>query len=272
MGVAYPSTPGRHRVLIVCIVVFLLTICVQVGLDALPDACEWAGLACIPARDPASREASLASLQLRGMNGTLCQNADFSPEHKTAVWTMVTDNPNYLASALKMGHSVRTHTTDQNFDLVVMELVTKPLASSARKLLKEIGWKRCAVDRIAPLDEWGTQTRQSRFLDQFTKLHLWGMTMYETLLYLDSDTLALRSVGHLLRRNLGEKRIAVAPQMWYGKFEGFNMGVFVMHPDVDEYERLMRLQQDPSVKFDASWAEQGVLLEKKSASLPHGMG
>jgi hypothetical protein len=230
MGVANPSTPARHRVLIVCIVVFLLTICVQVGLDALPDACEWAGFACIPARDPASREVSLASLQVRGMNGTVCQNADFSPGHKTAVWTMVTDNPNYLASALKMGHSVRTHTTDQNFDLVVMELVTKPLASTARKLLKEIGWKRCVVNRIAPLDEWGTQSRESRFLDQFTKLHLWSMTMYETLLYMDSDTLALRSVSHLLRRNLGEKRIAVAAQKWYGKFEGFNMGVFVMHP------------------------------------------
>jgi hypothetical protein len=26
------------------------------------------------------------------------------------------------------------------------------------------------------------------------------------------------------------------------------------------------------VKFDASWAEQGVLLKKKIASLPHGMG
>jgi hypothetical protein len=191
MGVSHPITPARHRVLIVCIIVFLLTICV------------------------------------RGMNGTLCQNADFFPEHKTAVWTMVTDNPNYLASALKMGHSVRTHTSEQNFDLVVMELVTRPLTSTARKLTKEMGWKPCTVNRIASLDEWGTQTRQSRFLDQFTKLHLWGMTTYETLLYLDSDTLALCLVVHLLRRNLGEKRITVTPQKWYGKFQGFNMGVFL---------------------------------------------
>jgi hypothetical protein len=143
----------------------------------------------------------------------LCQNADFAPHHKKTVWTMLTDDPQYVLCALKLGHSLRAHTTDTRFDMVVMELATKPLGS-VWDCLREVGWQRCVVDRIAPLDEAATRIKEPRWLDQFTKLHLWGMTMYETLLYLDSDTLTLRSIGHLLHRNLGNKSIAVAAQTW----------------------------------------------------------
>ena len=191
-------------------------------------------------------------------NGILCQNADFSPQHKKAVWTMLTDDENYMLSALKLGHSLRKHTPDP-FDMVVMELATKPLNTTAWTCLRAVGWQRCVVDRISPLDEAATQRYIHRFEDQFTKLHLWDMTMYDTLVYLDSDTLALRSISHLLHRKLGTKRIAVAAQTWYGKIEGFNMGVFVIHPDTNEYHRLLTLQQDPAITFDTKWAEQGFL-------------
>ena len=188
-----------------------------------------------------------------------CHNADFAPRHEKAVWTMLTDDAHYLLSALKLGHSLRAHTTESRFDMVVMELATKPLGRAAWVCLREVGWKRCVVDRIVPLDEAATQSEHPRFLDQFTKLHLWGMTMYDTLLYLDSDTLTLRSIDHLLHRNLGNKSIAVAAQTWRGMLQGFNMGVFVIQPDIQEYERLLDLQQDPSVEFEAHWAEQGFL-------------
>jgi len=190
--------------------------------------------------------------------GILCQNADFSPQHKKAVWTMLTDDSNYMLSTLKLGHSLRTHTPDP-FDMVVMELATKPLNTTAWTCLRAVGWQRCVVDRISPLDEVAIQRYIPRFKDQFTKLHLWDMTMYKTLVYLDSDTLTLRSISHLLDRNLGTKRIAVSPQTWYGRVEGFNMGVFVIHPDKNEYQRLLALQEDPSIKFHSKWAEQGFL-------------
>ena len=191
-------------------------------------------------------------------NGILCQNTDFFPQHKHAVWTMLTDDENYMLSTLKLGRSLRTHTQD-SFDMVVMELASKPLNTTAWTCLRAVGWQRCVVDRISPLDEEATRRYIARFEDQFTKLHLWDMTMYETLVYLDSDTLTLHSISHLLHRKLGSKRIAVSPQTWYGRVEGFNMGVFVIHPDKNEYQRLLTLQQDPSIKFDTQWAEQGFL-------------
>ena len=188
-----------------------------------------------------------------------CSNTDFTSVHKKAVWTMLTDDPHYVLSAVKLGQSLRTHTTDALFDMVAIELTTKPLDSAAWGCLRGIGWQRCVVERISPLDDTAIRMYEPRFLDQFTKLHLWDMTMYDTLLYLDSDTLTLRSISHLLHHNLGNKSIAAAAQTWHGIFQGFNMGVFVIHPATREYERLLAIQRDPSVQFESHWAEQGFL-------------
>jgi hypothetical protein len=94
--------------------------------------------------------------------------------HKRAVWTMLTDDPHYVICALKLGHSLRSHTTDIHFDMVAMELATKPLNGTDWDCLHDVGWQRCVVDRIHPLDESAIRIYEPRFLDQFTKLHLWG--------------------------------------------------------------------------------------------------
>lgn len=206
-----------------------------------------------------------ATLQHRGLRPVSrdvphpCLNADFVPEHKTDVCTILEDDRNYVLSALKMAHALRAHTTDEPFDMVVMELASKPLTSSDWVCLREVGWKRCIVDRINPLDEAGIRSKFPRFVDLLTKIHVWGMTMYHTLVFLDADTLVLRSVSHLLHLKMGSHSIAASAQTWHGVFEGFNTGVFVIHPDMHEYQRLLRLQQDPSMQFDASWADQGFL-------------
>lgn len=211
----------------------------------------------MPTSEPLIHDAVVSrSLRLHRRHGMLCQNDDFFPENTKSVWTMLTDDTNYVLSALKMGHALRLH-TEEPFDMVSMELVSKPLGNTSWSCLKNIGWKRCVVDRIAPLQEGSS--RAYRYVDQFTKLHLWGMTMYQTLVYLDADTMVLHSISHLLHCNLGNHSIGVSAQAWYGKFEAFNMGVFVIHPEKREYERLLKLQRDPSMYFDASWAEQGFL-------------
>jgi glycogenin glucosyltransferase len=192
-------------------------------------------------------------------DGLLCKNKDFSPQHKKAVWTFLTYDANYILSTLKIGHALRLYTTTEQFDMVVMELASKPLGSTAWRCLEEIGWKRCVVDRIKPLDEVGTQKMFPRFVDVLTKLQLWGMTMYQTLVFLDADTLVLHSISHLLQQKLKNQTIAATAQIWHGEFQGVNTGVFVIHPSSNEYERLLRLQQDPSVIYDTGYADQGFL-------------
>lgn len=192
-------------------------------------------------------------------NSSPCNNNDFTPTHKKAVWTMLTDDAHYVNSTLKLGHSLRKHTTDTQFDMVFLELSSKPLGQNAHHCLRKVGWQRCVVHRVVPLDEVSIRMYEPRFLDQFSKLHLWSMTMYDTLVYIDSDTITLHSIRHLLDHNMRNKSIAAAAQVWHGMFQGFNMGVFVIHPSKHEYQRLLQIQRDPSVQFDAHWAEQGFL-------------
>jgi hypothetical protein len=183
-----------------------------------------------------------------------CQNGDFLPEHSTAVWTMLTEGDKYIIGAVVMGLSAK-HLSTVPLDLVVMELATKPLSDVAWVRLQEVGWKRCVVDRIPPFNEAKTFPR---FRDQFTKLHIWGMTMYKTILYLDSDTLAVKSIDGLLRSDLGDRDIGVARDIRGGKWcDTFNMGVFLINPDEHEYQRLLQLQSSNSVKYEINMAEQG---------------
>lgn len=185
-----------------------------------------------------------------------CENSDFQPTHNVAVFTLLTDDENYVTGAIKLGQSVSKHTSI-SVDRVYMELDSKLVPDTHRTRLEESGWKRCTVRRIAPLDEEGTF---GRFRDQFTKLHAWGMVSYKLLLYLDSDTLVIRSIDHLLQLQLESKRIAVARDFGEGVWRPtFNMGVFVIRPNSSEYTRLLSLQQDASVVFETAMCEQGFL-------------
>ena len=186
----------------------------------------------------------------------LCRNQDFLPINKLSAWTMLTDGANYVTGAEKLGRSILKHTTAP-VDLVVMELENKPLSEEAWVRLQSVGWQRCVVERIAPLDE--SQTF-GRFRDQFTKLHAWGMVMYDQLLYLDSDTLVIGSLDDLLNGYLFTKKIGVARDYGSGEWrQTFNMGVFLIRPDSVEYSRLINLQKDPSIEFHVTMAEQGFL-------------
>ena len=169
---------------------------------------------------------------------------------------MLTDDSNYVLGALKLGRSLQTHTTTP-IDRVFIELSSRLLPIEDRERLRIAGWKRCTVKRIAPLDEKGTF---GRFKDQFSKLHVWAMIVYKTVLYLDSDTIAVKSVDHLLQLNLSGKHIGAAHDFGEGSWRPtFNMGVFVIHPNMSEYNRLVAMQRDPSIKFETAMCEQGFL-------------
>ena len=182
-----------------------------------------------------------------------CLN-EFNPAHKSAVWTMLTDDTNYVTGAVVLGQSVRLN-LDIPIDLVVMELQSKPLEREDWTRLRAVGWKRCVVPRIAPLDEENTF---ARFRDQFTKIQLWRMTSYETILYMDADTIVIRSIDSLLHMDMNGKAVGAARDIRAGVWmDTFNFGVFLMHPNIEEYHRLVNLQAVGSVAFETTMCEQG---------------
>jgi glycogenin glucosyltransferase len=196
--------------------------------------------------------------ELRG--GTPCQNAEFSPKEKLAIVSMNTGPghllyAHYLNSTLNLALSIR-RLTKTPVDMVLMELLSNPIPSEDWKLLRDVGWKRCVVPRLDP-----ARRSYRRYFEQFTKLHMWAMTDYESIVYLDLDVFATGPMDNLLGMKLGEYKIGATRDFRDGKWEkdGFSMGISKIHPNRTEYERLMNLQLSDSVDYEGALCDKSWL-------------
>jgi hypothetical protein len=187
-----------------------------------------------------------------------CLNEDFRNEHKTSIWTMLSDNPGYVISALKLGRALKKHTTDTKFDLVVMTLKSKPLSEESMKDLAEVGFINCVVDPIRPTHLEGKTRRD--LTEKFGVLHVFAMTIYETVLFIDADTFVQGPIDDLLNMDLKGKKIGVTKDIRGGQWvETFNSGVMLLHPSTSDYEFLTKKLMDESFEFEYVMSDQGFL-------------
>ena len=86
-----------------------------------------------------------------------------------------------------------------------------------------------------------------------TKLHIFRLTQYSKLIFLDADVLPIRPLSHLFA--LSHEFAAVPDVGWP---DIFNSGVMVLTPGHDKFESIMEL-----VRSKGSWdgGDQGVLNE-----------
>lgn len=172
------------------------------------------------------------------------------------------DVEDYGVGAIKLLTSIKRNVKKTNFDAFVLELVNKPIQSAQmRQRILQAGWRICQVNRIAPRDE--KQTR-SLFRDTFTALILWNVTEYKAHYHFDSDTLVLRNLDEFFtihtKLNPQLHKIACTKDLRDDKWqETFNMGVFVIKPDQSEFNRLIRLKNDPTFQYEMIMSQQGFL-------------
>lgn len=209
-----------------------------------------------------------------GGSSSACTNgAEYSVGHRAlSVWTMLVGTADevrgYVRGAVKLALSVRAHSSAE-LDLVVMEAAETPLARSLRAQLRGVGWRLCTVRRLAPPIGTSQEARTlSRYTHSWTKLHLWNMTQYGRVLFMDSDTLVVGGIDELLRMRQvvdGSARIGAARDFGGGWKRGFNGGVLALRPDAAEFSRLMRIwrkgfpSEDSAPWARSSMAEQGFL-------------
>jgi alpha-N-acetylglucosamine transferase len=186
-----------------------------------------------------------------------CINDDFIAEHKVGVWTMLSDNMQYTLGAAKMGKGVKRHTKTPH-DLIIMEIESKPLSQEHWDVLSPIGFKKCVVKSIPP-----PKPDKTRFdlQEKFGVLHVWAMTVYDTVLFIDADTFVQNSLDSLINMDLEGKAIGVTKDIRAKKWvDTFNSGVMLLHPSVKEYERLLTLLYS-GIKFEYMMSDQGFLNE-----------
>lgn len=186
-----------------------------------------------------------------------CLNADFVPEHKVGIWTMLSDNMDYTLGAAKMGKGVRKHTKTPH-DLIVMEIESKPLAQEHWDKLSPLGFKKCVVKSIPPPNP---QKTRHDLLEKFGVLHVWAMTVYDTILFIDADTLVQNSLDSLINMDLQGKAIGVTKDIRERKWvHTFNSGVLLLHPSEQEFDRLHALLYS-GIEFEYVMSDQGFLNE-----------
>jgi hypothetical protein len=195
-------------------------------------------------------------------------NAEEKPLDGILFCTMLSEDfANYAHGAIRLIRSVKHDPFTAGIDTAVLQLAQYPVPSHMWAKLQKAGWgSLITLERIPPRHEG--RELYARFKDQFLKLHLWNMTAYKWVFYMDSDILILRSLGPMIRHVVSHSGREgqggrVETSMWAIEdlpwdVDKFNAGILAIRPNASEFDMLRGLLNS-SIPFDEKWAEQGFL-------------
>lgn len=153
------------------------------------------------------------------------------------VTLLTTSDRRYLAGALALASSIRGMDTSRD----MLALIVPSVPANWHDELTSVGWK---LHLLEPLDEfwWDkhprcttfTRDQAARWGTMATKLRLWQLTTYSTLLYMDADSLLLADPAPLFRVNAFAAEAGVAHR-------AFNAGVMLVKPSTQVFEELLHL-------------------------------
>lgn len=153
---------------------------------------------------------------------------DLSVTPRRAYATFCTDD--FVPGVLALATSLRRHRNAQ--PLIVMHL--GDLTDSSRKALATVPDLR--LREVAPIKN-PHASADPRFSVVFAKLHVFGLTEFERVVFIDADALVLANIDDLLEL---DSTFAAAPDHGIGlRKNEFNSGVFVCRPDERLQEELL---------------------------------
>jgi alpha-N-acetylglucosamine transferase len=183
----------------------------------------------------------------------ICNN-ELVAKNELAIWSLFSKNKDYHAT-VKLLQSIKINTKSTKFDAIILELKESTVPNLLRKEILHAGWKICQVNGIISKQEENTG---------FTKLLLWNVTEYKVNYYFDSNVLAVRNVDEFLKIHTNFQpslhKIGCTADFKDSKLQSdFNLNVFVLKPDEQEFSRLMKLKDDSKFIYEKSQGEQGFL-------------
>lgn len=133
----------------------------------------------------------------------------------------------FLLGSRVLGQSLKE--ADPDRDRVA--LCTETVSDDTKKVLKADGWVIKPISNIHSPYE-GKSKRGNYFFGAYSKIHVWNMTEYERVVYLDSDTLVLSNISQLF--NCGSFCAA------FRHSDLFNSGVMVIQPSRDVFKDMIK--------------------------------
>ena len=136
-------------------------------------------------------------------------------DERAVVSTLYTEN--YIPGLLALGQSLREANTSARSVLLYFP---KSVSPKSRCQLEAVGWELHSISRIEAPD--GGKGVYSRFLDQYSKLNIWGLDTIgiKVAIYLDGDTVVRSNFDELWSLPFN---FAAVPDI-YGDKRGFTLG------------------------------------------------
>lgn len=179
----------------------------------------------------------------------------------TAFITLLT-NESYLAGALTLGNLLKKNhkTTHKVAILIDKQSLSKSSIDLILSVFDDVIDISDRLIKSLPIDTL-TKLGRPELSHTFNKIHIWDLIQYSTVIYLDSDTLPIKSLDHLFDKYGGTKlkqgSIAASPDSGWPDI--FNSGLIILNPNHETYEELKEFLTNPINTFDG--ADQGLLNE-----------
>ncbi|CAF1049637.1 unnamed protein product [Adineta ricciae] len=210
---------------------------------------------CFPSTLLDSKIACHDSYSCNEQSKEISTNPSLDVSRKAFFSALYTDN-NFLEGALLLGYTIKKYHPHYQMYIMHFENV---LSNRTLCSLRQVGWIPRIVRNISP----PLQGTWLHFINQFTKITLWNMTEFDSIIYLDIDTLVLNDISHLHELVTDPSRtrfeFAAVADNWHGKFAyHFNAGVLVLHPSTSVFNELIRTMSLPN-NYHPTMAEQAFL-------------
>lgn len=154
---------------------------------------------------------------------------------KPEAYVTLVATDSYVKGAIVLAYSIRNIGTTK----LLICLVTPELASESLTQLHKV------FDHVLPISKLDTfDAEKLALLGRMelgltvSKIHIWSLDWIETILFLDADTLVLKSIDHLFERYRDIPFAACPDSGWP---DCFNSGVFICKPNREVYSDLLNL-------------------------------
>lgn len=168
-------------------------------------------------------------------------------------------NDSYVPGALVLAHSLRKTGTKHKLVILVDTATVSP---HSRALVEKAFDELIKIDddkMFMPVDVVTKKLGRPQLAVTLTKILIWKLTQFDHIIYLDADTIPLKSLDHLFEKYSSQKPTEIVSAPDIGWPDVFNSGVMLIKPDPSVFSYLMKFSETENLSYDG--ADQGLLNE-----------
>jgi len=185
---------------------------------------------------------------------------------KRALTTIITSvSSEYITLVLVLGRSISMYSDiDCQFDQILLVPDHVILSKRDQQNLQSVGWSITTLAHIpAPANVNKHTVKHNRYMDCFFKLHVFNMTQYTEVLFVDADAILCGNVMDLFSHHMPRMLDKQVHLGWvydvtpWSDNNTFNSGVMLIRPSSQLSTHLLTSMHN--IAFDPSLGDQGLL-------------